>query len=227
MSRMIIIPGALKRLLLLVGLVLIVAACGSAPAAPAAVVQTQVVVITAEPQKIIQTVEVQKEVVVTPTAAPEEKYQLTFLNGCFPSSQAVTDLMLAAFGSKHPEVDVKVDCAVGDYAEGIFAKAAAGDLPDVVFSADLFTLPFVNGDVLMDLEEFAKKDKTFHFDDIYPNILALGQVQGKPGTYMIPAALDSVQMYYNKSMFEKAGAPLPKDDWSWNDLIAACKTLQE
>jgi multiple sugar transport system substrate-binding protein len=226
MSQMMIIPGALKRIILLVGMVLIIAACGSAPAAPAAVVQTQVVVVTSEPQTIVQTVEVPKEVLVTPTPAPDEKYQLTFLNACFPSSQAVTDLMLAAFGSKHPEVDVKVDCAVGDYAEGIFAKAAAGDLPDVMFSADLFTVPFVNGDVLLDLEEFAKKDNSFHFDDIYPNILALGQVQGKPGTYMLPAALDSVQMYYNKTMFEKAGAALPKDDWTWDDLITACKTVQ-
>src|SRR5690242_20246617 len=102
MSRMIILPSALKRMVLLIGVVLIVAACGSAPAAPQAVVQTQVVVVTAEPQKVVQTVEVQKEVIVTPTAAPEEKFQLTFLNGCFPSSQAVTDLMLAAFGATHP-----------------------------------------------------------------------------------------------------------------------------
>jgi len=125
MSQMIIVPGALKRIILLSGIMLIVAACGSAPAAPQAVVQTQVVVVTAEPQKVVQTVEVQKEVVVTPTVAPEEKFQLTFLNGCFPSSQAVTDLMMAAFGATHPGIDVKIDCAVGDYAEGIFAKAAA------------------------------------------------------------------------------------------------------
>src|SRR5215510_12397466 len=91
---------AVKSALLSVALYMNRAACGSAPAAPQTMVQTQVV-------------EVEKQVVATPTSAPavaEEKFQLTFLNACFPSSQAVTDLMLAAYGAKHPEVDVKVDC---------------------------------------------------------------------------------------------------------------------
>ena len=234
MSQMIIASGGLKRIIPLVLLCTIVVACGSAPpAAPQSIIQTQVVVVTSAPQTVIQTVEVEKQVVVTPTpapaaAAPDEKFQITFLNNCFPSAQAVNDLMLAAFGATHPDTDVKVDCAPAgeDYAAGIFAKAAAGDLPDVIFSADLFTLPFVSGGVLLNLEDYSKLDKSFSFDDIYPNILALGQVKDKPGVYMIPAALDTVQMYYNKTMFEKAGAALPKDDWKWDDLITACKAIQ-
>lgn len=27
-------------------------------------------------------------------------------------------------------------------------------------------------------------------------------------------------------MFEAAGADLPTDDWTWDDLIAACQTIQ-
>jgi multiple sugar transport system substrate-binding protein len=233
MSKMLTRPGAMKRAAALVALCMVVAACGGTPAAPQTIIQTQVVekIITVEPQTIIQTQVVEKQVVVTPTPAPvvaEEKYQLTFLNACFPSSTAVTDLMLAAFGAQHPEVDVKVDCSTaGDYAADILAKAAAGNLPDVMFSADLYTVPFVTNGVLLDLEELAKKDKSFNMDDIAPNILALGQVPGTPGTYMIPASWDSVQMYYNKTLFEKAGAPVPADDWTWDQLIQACKTVQQ
>lgn len=64
-----------------------------------------------------------------------------------------------------------------------------------MFSADLFTVPFVSNNVLLNLEEFAETDDSFTFNDIYPNILGLGQVVGTPGTYMIPASWDSVQMY--------------------------------
>jgi multiple sugar transport system substrate-binding protein len=234
MSKMLTLPSAMKRASLLVALCMIMAACGSAPAAPQTIIQTQVVekLITSEPQKVVETqvVEVEKQVVATPTPAPavvEEKFQLTYLNACFPSSQAVTDLMLAAYGAKHPEVDVKVDCATGDYAEGVFAKAAAGNLPDVVFSADLFTVPFVTNGVLLDLEDFDKLEKTSILGDIYPNILALGQVPGKSGTYMIPASWDSVQMYYNKALFEKSGAPLPTDTSTWDEVIQSCKIIQQ
>ncbi|MCS6848987.1 MAG: sugar ABC transporter substrate-binding protein [Anaerolineae bacterium] len=204
----------------------------SSKCAVAVVAASTVIIAACAAPATTRVIEVTKEVVVTaaPGAGaidPNAKFQLTYLNICFPSSMAVTDLMLAAFGAKYPNVDVKVDCAQGDYAEGVFAQAAAGNLPDVIFSADLFTVPFVNAGVLLDLEQFDKADDSFSFDDIYPNILALGQVPGKPGTYMIPASWDSVQMYYNKDLFEKSGAPVPTDEWTWDDLIAACKIVQE
>src|SRR5689334_13485266 len=102
MSRM-TRSAAMKRASLLIVFCAIMAACGSAPAAPQVVEK----LITSEPQTVIQTQVVEKQVVVTPTPAPAvaaEPFQLTFLNGCFPSSQAVTDLMLAAYGAQHPEV---------------------------------------------------------------------------------------------------------------------------
>jgi multiple sugar transport system substrate-binding protein len=163
----------------------------------------------------------------TGPAPVEEKIELTYLNACFPSSIAVTDMLVARFQEMHPNIEVKVDCSSGDYAEGIYAKAAAGNLPDVVFSADLFTVPFVTNGILIDLEQFDAVDDSFTFEDVHENILALGQVPGVEGTYMIPASWDSVQMYYNKTMFEASGAPMPTDEWTWDDLIAACKIVQE
>jgi multiple sugar transport system substrate-binding protein len=44
---------------------------------------------------------------------------------------------------------------------------------------------------------------------------------------MIPSGLDTVQLYYNKTMWEKAGAPLPTDSMTWDDFVAACKTVME
>lgn len=181
--------------LLLALLMLVLAGCVAAPAAPA-------------------------------PGAADETITIKYLNACFPSSIAVTEMLVARFEERNPNVKVQVDCASGDYAEGIYAQAAAGNLPDVVFSADLFTVPFVTNGILIDLEQFAEVDETFSFDDIYENILALGQVPGIPGTYMIPASWDSVQMYYNKTLFETSGAPVPQDDWTWDDLIAACKIVQ-
>jgi multiple sugar transport system substrate-binding protein len=36
-----------------------------------------------------------------------------------------------------------------------------------------------------------------------------------------------VTMYYNKTMFEEAGAPLPTADWTWDDYIASCLIIKE
>jgi multiple sugar transport system substrate-binding protein len=231
MSQMIIWLGALKRIIPLVLLCTIVVACGSAPAAPQAVIQTQVVVVTSAPQ--VQTVEVEKQVVATPTpdlaaAASSEPIEMRALILCSPPVSEVFDVLLAGFGASHPNVTIKKECAgSGDYAEGIYAQAAANNLPDVFFSADIFTAPFVDAGVLLDMEEYAKGDDQFKLDDVYESILGLGRVEGQPGLYMIPASLDTVQMYYNKTLWEKAGAPLPTDKWTWDDLTAACKQVQK
>ena len=57
-------------------------------------------------------------------------------------------------------------------------------------------------------------------------MLGLSRVGGE-GLYMIPSSYDVVTMYFNKTMFEAAGAPLPEAGWTWDDFIAACQTIKE
>jgi len=142
--------------------------------------------------------------------------------------EAVLKTMQADFNVKYPKVTFKYNVhGAGDFAEAMFAKGAANNLEDIIFNADLYVPPFVDADLLVDMEALAKADSSFNMDDIYESILGLGRVGFKPGVYMIPSGLDTVQMYYNKTAFEKAGAPLPTADWKWDDLIAACTTLME
>ncbi len=138
----------------------------------------------------------------------------------------VLDLMKAQFEKNQPNIKVTINThGSGDFAEAMYAKGAANNLEDIIFNADLFVPPFVDADLLTDMEPLAKGDKNFNLDDIYPSILGLGKVGFRPGIFMIPSGLDTVQMYYNKTMWEKAGAPLPTENMTWDDFIAACKTV--
>ena len=141
--------------------------------------------------------------------------------------ETVLKTMQADFNTKYPKVTVKINVQAGDFAEAMYAKGAANNLEDIVFNADLYVPPFVDADLLVDMESLAQADSSFKMDDIYDSILGLGRVNSKPGVYMLPSGLDTVQMYYNKTAFEKAGAPLPTADWKWDNLIAACQTLME
>jgi len=161
---------------------------------------------------------VEKVVEKAVTAAPV-KGELRIASINDPSVNAVMNILLAGFSAVYPEVKTKLEYQIGDYAEKVYAQAAAGNLPDVIWSADIFTVPFVGNNVVLDLMPFAEKDATFKLDDIYPAILGLGRVEGNPGLFMLPASLDVVTMYYNKTAFEKAGAELPSPDWTWDDFI--------
>jgi multiple sugar transport system substrate-binding protein len=160
-------------------------------------------------------------------AAEGEKIELRVYILCGPPVEDSYNMMLAGFEKEHPNVTVKKECNNGAYDEQIFAMAAAGNLPDVFFSADLFTVPFVANDIVLDMKPLDDAQGSKVFPDVYPSILGLGQVPGSDGVYMIPASLDTVQVYYNVDMFKKAGIDAIGDDWTWDQLIDGCKKVQE
>jgi multiple sugar transport system substrate-binding protein len=204
---------------------IVTAACAApaAPAAPAATTAPAAAEATAAPAAAEATTAPATAGEISPDIAEE----ITVYN--VPGAPTkVIDLMKTEFAKKYPNVKITVNThGSGDFAEALFAKGAANNLEDIVFNADLYVPPFVDANLLVDMEALAKADKNFNFDDIYPSILGLGQVATTPGVFMLPSGLDTVQMYYNKTMWEAAGAPLPTDKTTWDEFIAACKVVME
>src|SRR3954465_8306377 len=82
------------------------------------------------------------------------------LTGAF--IDAVNDLLVENFNKLHPDVKVNVEPIPGDKLETtLAAQAAAKNLPDVVFLADLYVVPFAKGGIVLDMEPLAKADKSF------------------------------------------------------------------
>ena len=193
------------------------AACAPAPAP------------TAAPQVVKETVEVVKEqtVVVKETAAAPAQatysgeLSVMVLKG--PPVEPVCNFLAVALTSKYPGVKIKTEYLVGDLGEVAYTRAAAGTLDDVYFSADNWVVPFAKNGVSLDLKPFAEADKAVDLNDIFPAMLGLGSFNGQ--VHMLPSALDVVTMYYNKTLFEKAGADLPADTWTWDDFIAQAKKI--
>ena len=156
--------------------------------------------------------------------APKE-LRFGTLQGSF--IDGVNEKMVAEFAKLHPDIPVKLEVLDGATLDvTLAAQAAAGSLADVIFTADLYVVPFAKGGISVDMEPLAKADPNFDLSDVYSNMLDLSKVEGK-GLYMIPSSYDVVTMYYNKSLFEQAGAPLPTADSTWADIVASCKTILE
>jgi multiple sugar transport system substrate-binding protein len=145
-----------------------------------------------------------------------------------PAIDSVQQLMIEQYKADNPGAEVTVEYIPGgaDIATQYATQAASGSLADVLFTADLFVVPFSQQGITLDMQPLADADPDFDLSDIYENMLDLGRVGGE-GLYMIPSSYDVVTMYYNKTMFEEAGAPLPEADWTWDDFIAACKTIKD
>lgn len=172
--------------------------------------------------------------VAAPAAAPagagggattQEPVELRVLIAKGPPVETVNEFLTEATKAKNPNVSTKFEYISGDLAELVYAQAAAGTLADVFFSADLFAVPFAKNDVSLDLKPLAETDTDVKLDDVFPAMLGLGTVDGE--VHFLPSGLDVVTMYYNKTLFEQAGAELPTDTWTWEDLIANCKKITE
>jgi ABC-type glycerol-3-phosphate transport system substrate-binding protein len=156
-----------------------------------------------------------------------------------PPAEAV-NAMKAAFMLRFPNVTVKVNVQdvrltpsainpqdAGQFAFGLMAQQKQNKLEDVFFNADLFVPQLVDAGVALDMEPLAKTDAANALADIYPGVLNLGKLPNQPGVFMVPMGLETVQMYYNKTLFEKAGAPLPTATTTWDDFLESCKRIRE
>ncbi|MCA5011083.1 extracellular solute-binding protein, partial [Clostridioides difficile] len=53
------------------------------------------------------------------------------------------------------------------------------------------------------------------------------QIYNWEGTkqYAVPKDIDTIALWYNKTMFDEAGIPYPDKDWTWDDYAEAAKKL--
>lgn len=152
-------------------------------------------------------------------------FRFATLQGAFIDN--VNALLVEQFNQLHPEIEVQVEYLPnGDISVPLTAQAAAGTLPDVTFTADLFVVPFAQAGISIDMLPLAQADPNFDLSDVYENMLALSEVEGE-GLYMIPSSYDVVTMYYNKDLFEAAGAPLPTAESTWEEIINSCVMIRE
>lgn len=99
----------------------------------------------------------------------------------------------------------------------------AANTPPEVFAIDapLFK-DWYYRDALRPLDEYIQKDAGL-LDAIYP--AALVAYKTDKGYYGLPRDFQTIVLFYNKDMFDKAGVKYPNADWTWEDLKAAAKKL--
>jgi multiple sugar transport system substrate-binding protein len=145
-------------------------------------------------------------------------------NGTFWT--AIDSVVIKAYTKLHPNVHFKLTTIdATTYPTKMQIQAASGTLPDILETADAFTLPFALHGVVLNMQPFVNRDPSYNIADIYPNFLNLGRVPGNTGLYMIPFSSDAVVAFYNKDMFTAAGVALPTANWTYAQFLSAAQKL--
>jgi ABC-type glycerol-3-phosphate transport system substrate-binding protein len=103
------------------------------------------------------------------------------------------------------------------YADGLLTEIAAGQAPDVMFMGELNCDKLIAGNAFLALDTFLDKDTELKKSDFYPLVIERFTSKGK--LYLLPRDIAPIAcIYYNKSLFDKAGLEYPKNDWNWKDF---------
>jgi multiple sugar transport system substrate-binding protein len=125
----------------------------------------------------------------------------------------------------HGNPEVKVEVIDWDNYWTLLEAGASGvELPDVFWMHSDYAQIYMENDVLLDLTSYIEKD-CIDLGQYYPDITAIYQSDGK--TYALPKDHDTIALLYNKALFDEAGVDYPTDDWTYEDMYEAAKTITE
>lgn len=123
---------------------------------------------------------------------------------------------------------VKVSIEVVDwdnYWTLLEAGATGGEMPDVFWMHSNTVQMYMENDILLDLTEYISKDAAIEEANYYEGVWALYNSNGKQ--YALPKDHDTIALLYNKAIFDQYGVAYPTDEWTWEDMYEAAKTITE
>lgn len=133
------------------------------------------------------------------------------------------DANIVEFNKAYPKIKVNVDVTPWtDYWTKLQTEASSNTLPDLFWlNGPNFQLYAGNGKV----EPITPQVNAGAIDPAnYPKALdALYTLDGI--SYGVPKDFDTIGLWYNKDLFQKAGVDMPTSSWTWADFNKAAATI--
>lgn len=142
-----------------------------------------------------------------------------------PTEKVAYDGLIAAFTRKHPEIRAELLYVPNQvmYYQRLTIDFAGGTPPDVFLLNYRRYSNFAAGNQLEPLDAYVARSQVINLADFYPQAVAPFRWQNS--LLAIPQNISSLVVYYNKTLFDKAGVPYPKTDWNWDTFVTTAKAL--
>ena len=110
-----------------------------------------------------------------------------------------------------------------EYWTMLEAGAQGGSLPDVFWMHSNESERYMSNDMLLDLTDKIAESDVIDPANYPEDIWGLYTHEDK--YYAVPKDVDTVALWYNKTMFDEAEMEYPTADWTWDDMFEAAKKL--
>ena len=148
--------------------------------------------------------------------------------GAFQQLDAQMQVVKKQYEKEHPNVKVQlvpIQAQENDYYTKLaLMNKAPATAPDVMYEDTFLVKSDAEAGYLLPLDKYTAKWKDWN--QFYDNAKQAGQ--GDDGKiYGIPMGTDTRALWYNKDIFAKVGLPVPWKPKTWDDVLAAAKTIKE
>lgn len=126
--------------------------------------------------------------------------------------------ILSEFEKENPELQIEFMHIPQNYFQKIHLLFASNTAPDVLFINNLYLPVYANAGVLEDLSTSGIVRREYYEK-------ALNALSWKGKLYAVPRDVSNLVIYYNKDIFDKAGVPYPKSDWTFDKFLQTAQSL--
>ncbi|MDF2726251.1 MAG: family 1 extracellular solute-binding protein [Paenibacillus sp.] len=157
------------------------------------------------------------------SAAPEP-VTLSVLLRCYKVSPEEFERNFAApVKKKYPHITlVNLECRDSKHLDELIVSK---ELPDIIDDGLLGLHDMLSRDIPADLQPLVRSEQ-FDLNRIDPKAIEFVRSIGQNGElYSMPRVRSASAVYYNRDLFDKFGAPYPKDGMTWDDYIALSRKL--
>ncbi len=136
--------------------------------------------------------------------------------------QFVTGPAKDLFEQRHPQIKLNVLPDAGNLQK-LTTLFAGGTPPDVVFLMLAHLAALADRGFPMAIDSLVQADRSFDSKDFQRTLWEAVGYQGKQ--WGIPREGGPTVLYFNRELFQAAGAPLPNDSWTWDQWREAATRL--
>ncbi len=148
---------------------------------------------------------------------------ISFMAWGAPEELAVWQQIVNDFQAANPNIKVNVEVSDWDsYWTKLKTLMAANTPPDVFAMDAPLYLDYQSRGQLLNLQPYIDKNPGM-LDGFYP--VTLQAYKLPDGYYGMPRDFQTIVLFYNKDMFDKAGMAYPTGNWTYDDLRSAAKKL--
>ncbi|WDL98171.1 ABC transporter substrate-binding protein [Alicyclobacillus sp. ALC3] len=135
-----------------------------------------------------------------------------------PAEKQLVEKQVKAFESQNPNIHVNIQVINGNYQQQIQTMLASHTAPDIFYVDSSYAPQFESSGALMPLGKYISEGgvQTSAFS---PALLKAFQWKGQQ--YGLPKDFNTLALYYNKTMFAKAGIASPPTTWAQFNTDAA------